>query len=92
MTKVALTIENARRLPGDVTKAGGSRAAAFVEKYGDVAVELDALPVEELRAHIRAGVEGHMDLNALERSHDLEREHRERLAELADSLADDWRA
>ena len=92
MTKVALTIEDARRLPGDVTKAGDRRAAAFVEKYGDVAVELDALPVEELRAQIRAGVEGHMDLDALERSHDLEREHRERLAELADSLADDWRA
>jgi hypothetical protein len=92
VTKVALTIEDACRLPGDVTKAGDSRAAAFVEKYGDLAVELDALPVEELRARIRAGVEGHMDLDALERSHDLEREHRERLAELADSLAGDWRA
>lgn len=47
--KVALIHQDARRLPGDVTKADDTRAAAFVAKYGDLAVELDALPVDELR-------------------------------------------
>ena len=37
VVKVALTLEGARRLPGDVTKAGDSRAAAFVARYGNLA-------------------------------------------------------
>lgn len=88
--KVALTSEDARRLPGDVTKADDSRAAAFVTKHGDLAVELDALPVEELTERIRAGVEAHMNVDALEDSRRLEREQREQMRELADTLAADW--
>ena len=34
--KAALTPEDARRLPGDVTKGHDTRAAAFVAKYGDL--------------------------------------------------------
>src|SRR5215207_1686382 len=63
--KVALTHEDAQVLPGDVTKADDSRAAAFVAKFGDLAVELDALPVDELRARIRRGVEEHINMDAL---------------------------
>jgi hypothetical protein len=85
--KVALTVEDARHLPGDVTKADDSRAAAFVARYGDLAVELDALPVEELRARTRESVEAHMDVGALEDSRRLEREQREQMSELAEELA-----
>ena len=85
--KVALTRDDAERLPGDVTKADDTRAAAFVAKYGDLAVELDALPVEELRARIRQGVEEHINMDALEESHRLEDAQREEMRELADKLA-----
>jgi hypothetical protein len=77
--KVALSHEDARRLPGDVTKADDSRAAAFVAKYGDLAVELDALPVDELRRRIRRGVEEWMDMDALSENARIEREQRRKL-------------
>jgi hypothetical protein len=77
--KVALTHEDARRLPGDVTKADDSRAAAFVEKYGDLAVELDALPVDELRRRIRESVEERMDMDALAENNRIERDQQRQL-------------
>jgi hypothetical protein len=77
--KVALTHEDARRLPGDVTKADDTRAAAFVAEYGDLAVELDALPVDELRRRIRQGVEEWMDMDALSENARIEREQRRKL-------------
>jgi len=86
--KVALTHEDAQHLPGDVTKAGDSRAAAFVEKYGDLAVELDALPVEELQQRIRDGVESVMNMDALRESHAQEREQRDALDEVRDEMAE----
>jgi hypothetical protein len=87
--KVALTREDAQRLPGDVAKADDSRAPAFVAKYGDLAVELDALPVEELTARIWASVEAHMNVDALEESRRLEREQREEMRDLAERLAEE---
>jgi hypothetical protein len=92
LVKVALTREDARRLPGDVTKADDSRAAAFVAKYGDLAVELDALPVAELRQRIRDSVEEHMNLDALAESSRLERLQRERIAEVRPEPAEMLRA
>jgi hypothetical protein len=88
--KAALTSADAARLPGNVTKADDSRAAAFVEKYGDLAVELDALPVEELRPRIRSSVEAHMDTDALDASRERERQQREQMRELASELVDNW--
>lgn len=87
--KVALTPEDARVLPGDVTKADDSRAAAFVAKYGDVAVELDALPVGELRRRIRTEVEERMDMEALAESNDVERTQRRNLREGIDRIFGD---
>jgi hypothetical protein len=86
--KVALTHEDARRLPGDVTKADDTRAASFVAKYGDLAVELDALPVEELQQRIRSSIEGRINLDALRESHRLEDEQRKEMRNLAEELAD----
>jgi hypothetical protein len=53
------------RLPPDFTKATDTRRSAFVAKWGDVSVELDALPIEVLQARIVAEVEERMDLGAL---------------------------
>jgi hypothetical protein len=66
--KCALTFDDISRyqLPPDFTKHTDTRRAAFVAKYGDLAVELDALPVDVLRARLMAEVESRMDLEALE--------------------------
>jgi hypothetical protein len=78
--KIALTVEDARALPADFTKVGDSRAAAFVARYGDLAVELDALPAAELRRRITEAIEERMDMGALEATLDAEREQREETA------------
>jgi hypothetical protein len=66
--------------------SAGRRAAAFVAKYGDLAVELDALPVEDLTRRIRSGIEEHMNMDALAESHRLEDEQRDEMRELAEEL------
>jgi hypothetical protein len=65
--KVAITKQDIidYELPPDVTKAADTRRATFVAKWGDNAVELDALPVQVLRERIQKAVERHMDLEAL---------------------------
>ena len=67
MSKPAVTREDIDDydLPPDFTKASDSRQAAFVEKWGDIAVELDALPVGVLRNRITSSIEAHMDIEAL---------------------------
>jgi hypothetical protein len=83
IVKCALTscdIE-AYELPADLTKASDSRSAAFVAKWGDVAVELDALPIEVLRERIVTEIESRMDLAALQSVHALEEEERQRLVQ-----------
>ena len=59
-------------LPPDFTKASDTRSAAFIEKYGDLAVELDALPITVLRERIKAEVESRLDLDALEHVREAE--------------------
>ena len=88
MPKVALTHADARRLPGDVVKANDSRGPAFVDKYGDLAVELDALPVEELTTRIRSSVERYIDMDALAENERIQAKQDERVRELADEMAE----
>jgi hypothetical protein len=88
MPKVALTHDDVRQLPFNFTKVDDSRREAFVRKYGDVAVELDALPVEELRERIRSPIEARMDLAALRRYQDIEAEETVRFNEALDAVLD----
>lgn len=85
--KCALTAEDVTRyhLPPDFTKPTDSRRAAFVKKYGDIAVELDALPVDVLRARLTDEVEARMNLGALESVRQVEEEERSRLRTLLKS-------
>ena len=78
-------------MPGDVTKADDTRAAAFVAKYGDLAVELDALPVDELRTRIQSGVEEWMDMEALAENTRIEREQRRTLRDGIGRIFEDSR-
>lgn len=84
IVKCALTAEDVTRynLPPDFAKATDTRRAAFVEKWGDVAVELDALPPDVLVERIEAEVTKRLDLDALARVKEQERRDRERLIDL----------
>lgn len=84
IVKCALTHDDVTRyrLPTDFTKRTDSRRAAFVARYGDVSVELDALPIDVLRARVLEEVTGRMDLDALAAVRQAEREDRQRLTDL----------
>jgi hypothetical protein len=77
----ALAEDDVRRysLPPDFPKATDTRRAAFAAKYGDVAVELDALPLAVLHTRLVEEVETRMDLEALSAVREAERADRERL-------------
>jgi len=87
IVKCALTMADVERfdLPPDFTKATDTRRAAFVAKYGDIAVELDALPLAVLRDRLVREVETRLDLRAL--ASVKRREERDR-ARLVSALAD----
>jgi hypothetical protein len=79
--KCALTRDDIRRynLPPDFTKATDTRRAPFVARFGDVAVELDALPADVLRERLTREVESRMDMGALAEVHQVETQERARL-------------
>lgn len=82
--KCALTFEDIDRyqLPPDFTKLTDSRRPAFVARYGDVSVELDALPLAVLRDRLLREVEARMDLAALADVRDIEWAERGQLVAL----------
>jgi hypothetical protein len=79
--KCALNPDDVTRynLPPDFTKATDTRQAGFVAKFGDVAVELDALPASVLRTRLENELRQRLDLDALAEVRDAERLDRERL-------------
>jgi hypothetical protein len=84
--KCALTAKDIKtyRLPPDFTKSTDTRRAAFVAKHGDVAVELDALPVAVLRERLDHEVRQVLDLDALRETLDYEAEERQRIVACLD--------
>ena len=82
--KCALTTQDVERynLPPDFAKKTDTRRAAFVAKYGDRCVELDALPVDVLRKRIITEVEARMDLRALRAVRKQESTERKRLVQM----------
>ncbi len=89
VVKVALTREQVEhyQLPHDFTKAKDTRAAKHIERYGDMAVELDALPIDVLRFHIRDAVQQRMDLQALLVVERQEQQERRRMVSALDGLS-----
>ncbi|MBV1727139.1 MAG: hypothetical protein KUA32_03930 [Candidatus Desulforudis sp.] len=69
-------------LPPDFTKKTDSRSKAFVERFGDMTVELDALPLPILRAKIREAIEANLDLSELEAVREVEAREVTQLKEL----------
>jgi hypothetical protein len=81
VTVIALEYADIARytLPSNFTKNTDTRRGAFVAKYGDVAVELDALPPDVLQARLVSEVEARMDLKALEQVRAAEQKDLRRL-------------
>jgi hypothetical protein len=67
IVKVALTCDDIEQyhLPPDFTKKTDTHSKKFIAKYGDVSVELDALPVAVLRQRLIDEVEKRIDMDAL---------------------------
>ena len=67
IVKVALTLEDIERydLPPAMAKRTDSRTPAFVAKYGDVSVELDALPPSVLGQRLETTVCERLDMDAM---------------------------
>jgi len=83
LIKCALTKDDIKRynLPPDFAKKTDTRAAKFIAKYGDVSVELDALPLDVLKDRLVREIEARLDLDALQEIKSIEQEERERLVE-----------
>ena len=69
-------------LPPDPTKTSDTRREAFIQQHGDRCVELDALPVDVLRARIDQEVKRRMDMDALRKVINLEKRERQQLVGL----------
>jgi len=87
IVKCALNMDDIRRykLPPALAKKTDTRAKKFIEKHGDVSVELDALPLNVLKERIRFEVEKRMDMVALEEIRVIEEEERRRLRRIFES-------
>ncbi len=87
--KIALTRKqiDEYKLPPNYTKVTDPRSAAFVEKHGDLSVELDALPVDDLQWLVRSWVETFMDMDALERTRAQEAADKRRIVQALQDVA-----
>ena len=82
--KVALRFEDIERyqLPPNPAKKTDSRAGSFIEKYGDISVELDALPLPVLQKRIRESIHHRMDMEALLQVAQVEAKEKARLVSM----------
>ena len=77
--KVALNPDDIARysLPPNFTKSTDSRQAGFVSKFGDVSVELDALPPRVLRDRVVEAVEDTLDMDVYRDALAMQEENRD---------------
>jgi hypothetical protein len=73
-------------LPPLKVKSTDSRAPGFRERFGDDCVELDALPVTELRRRIHEAISQHIDVDSWERAKCAEKAEAESIMDFADKM------
>ena len=66
-------------LPPDFAKKTDSRSASFIAEHGDISVELDALPAPVLLKRLEDSVRAIMDLTALDKVLQAEKEDKSRI-------------
>jgi hypothetical protein len=79
--KCALILEDVEKynLPPALAKTTDTRRDAYVEKFGDVCVELDALPAAVLKSRLINDLETRLNLSALKLVKQAEQADKERL-------------
>lgn len=76
-------------LPPALAKPGDRKTKKFAEKNGSTdTVELDALPMDVLKARIKSGVEANLDMVALAKVKLQESEDRDALEDMLEKFAD----
>jgi hypothetical protein len=82
--QLAVTHQQVKRwkLPTRDVKRTDSRAPKFIETYGPISVELDAIPPNQLRALVGSAIAKHADTEAIERLRMIEQQEREALVGL----------
>jgi hypothetical protein len=90
IVKCAITLEDIGRynLPPQMAKEGDKLFKRHVAEYGNVSVELDALPIDVLRDRLRTEVEARMDLRALAAVHERDEHDRTRIREALEALTE----
>jgi hypothetical protein len=66
----------------DAIKETDSRTPKYREQFGDLAVELDALPPAVLQSLVRDAIERNVDMSAFERERVIEQQERENISQL----------
>jgi hypothetical protein len=93
INRIAVTPEQIDKmsLPTRALKNSDTRAKRFAETYGNISVELDAIPPQTLRALVETKIAQHMNPQTLQQMKDIEASEREAL-ELFEipQTDDDW--
>jgi hypothetical protein len=86
--KIALTLKDVKqyKLPPSPTKATDSRSGKFVKKYGNFAVELEALPVRVLEQKIKRSIENLLDLKQFQKDLKKEKQEAKQLRKLIEKM------
>jgi hypothetical protein len=85
VTHLAVTHDQieAWNLPTREVKRSDSRAPKFISKYGEISVELDAIPPKQLRSMVGDAIAQHADHNAIATLKMIEGEERQNLVRWA---------
>jgi hypothetical protein len=90
ITRLAIFPEDIKRfhLPPQKIKSTDSRAAGFRRRHGKKArtVELDALPVDELRSRVREDIEGLIDFDLWNRQVRIQEVELKRISEVVEQF------
>jgi hypothetical protein len=86
--RIALTVEQAQKykLPAAIPKRKDTRTKGFIKNYGDIAVELDALPAKVLQGIISDKVKALMDLDKFEKALKVEGRDKKKLHKIIDEI------
>lgn len=89
--RCALTLEQVEehRLPNnpDALKVDDTRARGYVEEFGEIAVELDALPPPVLEQIVRESIERNLDVNLLRDELEAQAEDAKRVSQMKKKVA-----
>jgi hypothetical protein len=92
--RVALNLSQVQEqnLPHDpeAVKLSDRRYKRYVERFGFVAVELDALDPPDLEKIIKDAIESQFDMEAIREQMEIERQERERLAAIKKKVMTEW--